>query len=266
MPELAEVKLTADYVNKSTQGKIFYQVRKNPSHKGKLFEVPKSFKIWAVSRGKEFKLHFEHDGGTESLIMTMGMSGHFKLTKTGEEIKNSHLMFDATDGTTLSFVDVRRFGKWKFGDWNPSRGPDPVHEYSEFTKNILENLDKREFSKPLNEVLMNQKYFNGIGNYLRCEIVYRLEDINPFAPARDAILSSKGGLLLSLCQEIPRRAYFLGGGNLYSWKTPEELEMDSSAEEWGDFMKCYKNPNMNSIIDGIGRRFWYEPKWDKKII
>lgn len=263
MPELAEVKLTADYVNRSTGGKIFTRVRKNPSHKGNIFQYPEKFKIWAVSRGKEFKLHFEHEDGTEILVMTMGMSGHFKLTKTGEEIRNSHLMFDATDGTTLSFVDVRRFGKWKFGDWNTSRGPDPVYEHEEFIKNIKENINKRDLAKPLHEVLMNQKYFNGIGNYLRAEIIYRLIDVNPFQPANKVILSQRGDLLLSLCREIPLRAYVLGGGNLYSWKTPEELESESTEAEWEKFMKCYKNPRMKSIIDGIGRRFWYESKWDK---
>jgi len=94
MPELAEVRLTADYVNKMVQGKKFTGVRKNPSHKGKLFEHPDLFQISAVSRGKEFKLLLEHDGGTEHLLMTMGMSGYFTLTPFGEEVKHSHLMFD----------------------------------------------------------------------------------------------------------------------------------------------------------------------------
>ena len=83
MPELAEVRLTADYVNRMVSEKTFLEVRKNPSHKGKLFEHPDSFRISAVSRGKEFKLLLEHSGGTEHLLMTMGMSGYFKVTPTG---------------------------------------------------------------------------------------------------------------------------------------------------------------------------------------
>jgi len=266
MPELAEVKLTSDYVNKMTLGKKFFRVRKNPDHKGKLFEHPELFEISSVSRGKEFKLLLKHEGGTESLIMTMGMSGHFKMTPTGGEIRNSHLMFDSMDGTTLSFVDVRRFGKWKFGDWNKLRGPDPVFEYDEFLTNIMNNLDRRDFSKPLHEVLMNQKYFNGIGNYLRAEIVYRLEDVNPFQPARDAILSSKGSQLLQLCKEIPHRAYVLGGGNLYSWETPDSVKPDPSLGSWDDFMKCYGNDGMTTVMDNIGRRFWFDPKWNNNLI
>lgn len=263
MPELAEVRLTADYVNKMVNGKKFARVRKNPSHKGKIFEHPELFEISAISRGKEFKLLLGHKEGVEHLLMTMGMSGYFKLTPFGEEVKHSHLMFDATDGTTLSFVDVRRFGKWGFGDWNKLRGPDPVQEHSQFISNIMENLNRKDFSKPLHEVLMNQKYFNGIGNYLRAEIVYRLEDVDPFQPAKEAILGPKGEMLLSLCREVPHQAYLLGGGNLYTWETPQELEIHTSLGSWTDWMKCYGNKEMFSEVDNIGRRFWYHPKWKK---
>ena len=263
MPELAEVRLTADYVNKMCKGKTFARVRKNPSHKGKLFPHPETFEISAVSRGKEFKLLLEHKGGTEHLLMTMGMSGYFKLTPFGEEIKHSHLMFDATDGTTLSFVDVRRFGKWGFNDWNKERGPDPVNQYDPFVKNVMDNINKPAFSKPLHVVLMNQKYFNGIGNYLRAEIVHRLQDVNPFQSARDAIQGPKGEMLLNLCKEIPHQAYLLGGGNLYTWETPQGLEIHTSLGSWTDWMKCYGNKEMSSEVDNIGRRFWFDPKWKK---
>jgi endonuclease VIII-like 1 len=244
MPELAEVRLTADYVNKMCEGKTFSGVRKNPSHKGKLFPHPELFEISAVSRGKEFKLLLEHSGGTEHLLMTMGMSGYFKLTPSGEEIKHSHLMFDSNDGTTLSFVDVRRFGKWGFNDWNKERGPDPVIEYKGFVENVMGNINKPAFTKPLHEVLMNQKYFNGIGNYLRAEIVHRLQDVNPFQPARDAIQGPKGEMLLNLCKDIPHQAYLLGGGNFCNpnqsiWKYKASNLFNSSRYSIGCFWKSF---------------------------
>jgi endonuclease VIII-like 1 len=42
-----------------------------------------------------------------------------------------------------------------------------------FSENVLVNIEKPVFNKPICEVLLNQKYFNGIGNYLRAEICYR---------------------------------------------------------------------------------------------
>lgn len=58
-------------------------------------------------------------------------------------------------------------------DWGLGRGPDPMEEYSSFRSNIDNNLDSRVFDKPICEVMLNQKYFNGVGNYLRAEILYR---------------------------------------------------------------------------------------------
>lgn len=43
-----------------------------------------------------------------------------------------------------------------------------------FRENVLSNLSDKAFDRPICEALLNQKYFNGIGNYLRAEILYRL--------------------------------------------------------------------------------------------
>lgn len=46
-------------------------------------------------------------------------------------------------------------------------------EHDEFKENILSNLEQPVFRRPICEVLLNQQYFNGIGNYLRAEVLYR---------------------------------------------------------------------------------------------
>ena len=67
-----------------------------------------------------------------------------------------------------------RFGKWRVSNsFTEDRGPDPVFEYPEFRANVLKNIDRRIFQKPICELLHNQKFFNGIGNYLRAEILFR---------------------------------------------------------------------------------------------
>ncbi|EOA92697.1 Endonuclease VIII-like 1, partial [Anas platyrhynchos] len=57
-------------------------------------------------------------------------------------------------------------------------------------ENVLKNLDDKAFDKPICEALLNQKYFNGIGNYLRAEILYRLK-IPPFEKARTVLEALK---------------------------------------------------------------------------
>ena len=76
MPELAELRLTADYINKSVSGLKFVNIRKNPVHKGKEIEAPfKFFNIIAESRGKELMLTLKNVDSDEKkyLLMTMGM-------------------------------------------------------------------------------------------------------------------------------------------------------------------------------------------------
>lgn len=258
MPELAELKLTADYINEMAEGLSFQRIVKNPEHKGQTVEVPfHKFLISAESRGKELrvKLKDAFSDNATFLIMNMGMSGHFVMTPLNEIPKHAHLIFYAHGSVALSFVDVRRFGKWKRSiNWSDNRGPDPTLERSDFVDNIINNIDKKAFQKPLYEALMDQKYFNGIGNYLRAEIIYRLENVNPFLPAKEQIL--KYPAILEMCENIPKLAYKKGGGSIKDWKNP------FTEEPSGKFMLCYGNKEMAQCIDRNGRRFWYDPKWD----
>lgn len=257
MPELAELKFTADYVNQVSEGQTYVRVEKNPVHKCDDLNIPfKKFRIKAVSKGKEMVLYFL-DKQSDQYIpvrITMGMSGHFKLTNTGQEPKHAHLKFYRSDGTTMSFVDVRRFGKWKQGvAWSENRGPDPTTEFDMFWTKVMTNLTK--LNKPLYEVLMDQKYFNGIGNYLRAEIIYRAGDVDPFLPA--GMQFARYPKLLELCRDIPLLAYAKGGGSIKDWDNPFG---DDSIQE--KFMLCYGNDKMSKRKDRNGRTFWYDPKWD----
>lgn len=261
MPELAELKLTADYVNLNSKGITYVNIEKNPEHKGANLEIPfKYFNVLAESQGKEIVMTIKDQDSDMSIPvrMTMGMSGHFKVTNTGSEPKHAHLKFYRKDGTTLSFVDVRRFGKWKQGEsWSSNRGPDPTTNFQDFVRNIKSNLHRKDFDKPIHEALMNQKWFNGIGNYLRAEIMYRV-DVNPFTSAREALTSNPE--IYQLCKILPMQAYKLGGGKIKDWENPFGKQIE--AESWSEFMQCYGNPTMSKITDKNGRTFWYDPKWD----
>jgi|TARA_B110000240_G_scaffold120721_1_gene134931 endonuclease VIII-like 1 len=257
MPELAELRLTADYINDSVDGLSFISVDKNPQHKCEDLEIPfKNFNIKAKSRGKEIVVSILDCYSDESIPIriTMGMSGYFSMTNTGNEAKHAHLKFNTTDGTTLSFVDVRRFGKWKQGvHWNDNRGPDPTTEFEEFKENINKNIHKASFNKPIYETLMDQKFFNGIGNYLRAEILYRIPTLNPNTSGRDALESHP--IILELCRDIPMMAYQKGGGSIKDWKNPFPNESNER------FFICYGVKGMAQIVDRNGRRFWFDTKW-----
>ena len=262
MPELAELKLTADYINSCSDGIKYVGISQTTNHKGSKIDIPYLFfKMSAVSRGKELiiKINDNDSKNSISIRMTMGMSGHFRLSNSTHEPKHSHIKFHRKDGTTLSFVDVRRFGKWKItDDWSSNRGPDPTLEFDEFKSNIMSNLHKKEFDKQIHLVLMNQRYFNGIGNYLRAEILYSI-NADPFTKARDYI-ESHGDRLFELCKQIPELAYVMGGGSIKDWINPFKSELEYPRTK-SDFFKCYNQPDMYQTVDKNGRRFWYNPKW-----
>jgi len=89
--------------------------------------------------------------------------------------KHAHLRFEAKDGSALCFVDPRRFGSWQVTEsWgsDEERGPDILLEYHDFVANIAKSLDNPAFDKAICVVMLDQRFFNGVGNYLRAEILF----------------------------------------------------------------------------------------------
>nr|XP_033776798.1 endonuclease 8-like 1 [Geotrypetes seraphini]XP_033776799.1 endonuclease 8-like 1 [Geotrypetes seraphini]XP_033776800.1 endonuclease 8-like 1 [Geotrypetes seraphini]XP_033776801.1 endonuclease 8-like 1 [Geotrypetes seraphini] len=286
MPEGPELHLASRYINRVCAGLIFSgkveksDVSKNP-------EVPfenAKYLISAVSRGKEVKLNLtpvkeeKKSGrlqGTKEpidIVFRFGMSGHFMLSPATELPKHAHLRFYTKDSPrqALCFVDMRRFGRWEApGTWQPDRGPCVMLEYEKFRENVLRNLAEKAFDRPICEALLNQKYFNGVGNYLRAEILHRLK-IPPFVKARTVLepllqqdqdaeltLSKKVKIkkenpdLLELCHSVPMEAIQLGPEGFY----PIRREDFSIYEKW---LQCYFVPGMKTLRDSSGRTIWFQ--------
>lgn len=268
MPELAEVRLTADFINRTSAGKRFFGVWKNPVHKlGGIDLSPyisdgEFFTLEAKSRGKELKIVATPESSEQfSFMFTLGMGGHFSFNEIANRAKHTHFSILSHDGNSeLEFVDVRRFGRWKIGDWNPDRSPDLTTEYESWKENIKNNINHKDFKKPFYEWLMNQRWINGYGNYLRAELVQRM-DVDPFLSASE-IITKNSEDFFHIAPKLPSEAYLLGGGQLYSWVNPFN-DGKIVPGEWDRWMKAYKNPNYYNLIDTGGRRFWYSPKWHK---
>lgn len=265
MPELAEIKIMSDHINNKCAHKDFFLVEKNPLHKSKtdlsllnqLLSV--GGKISSESRGKELRINFLNCQGERiSLFFMMGMSGNFKFGKDFEEPKHTHLKFISENNEFLFMYDLRRFARWKIAEeWNVKRGPCPVNEFNSFKTNILLNLQHRCFNKPAYEILMDQKYFNGIGNYLRAEIFGRINS-NPNEIARNFII--KNPILLDLCKQIPEEAYILGGGKLKDWYNNEQIIVEGLG--FKTWMQYYSNKNKCvAFKDSSNRTFWMDRKW-----
>lgn len=269
MPEGPELHMAARFINKVAEhhkfgGKIVKSAvsTKNPD----ISFSPKAYHIAAETRGKELKLFLEDKkaGGLKThVLFRFGMSGCFKLTEKKDLPKHAHLQFYTVDESpqqVLSFVDYRRFGRWEIeGDWGKNRGPDPIMDYDNFRLNVLDNLKAAAFDKPICEAMLDQKYFNGIGNYLRAEVLFRAE-IPPFRQAREVLeplseptVKMEGPDILQLCNLLATEVLSIDKGKNYD-PDSENSESETGFTSW---LRCYYVEGMNNLRDGKGRTIWF---------
>ena len=204
MPELPEVEIVKQSLNKKIKGKIINKVLiKNRNLRVK---IPRGFaaninlkKIVMVDRFAKY-LIIKLKGESFCLIH-LGMSGtiHIASIKNQNEISNTsfyqnpylpkkhnHILL-IFDKIKLIYNDPRRFGYFKFIenkkkliDFINKYGPEPFS--SKFNLEYLrKNLKKKE--KNIKNFLLDQNFVSGIGNIYASEILYRCK-INPLTKAK----------------------------------------------------------------------------------
>jgi len=277
MPEGPEIHMAARFINRvsalhSFTGKVVKSEvsLKNPDVD---FEAL-SYTISAEARGKELKVYLEDNkkkSNCARVLFRFGMSGCFQLTPASSLPKHAHLRFftPAKVGLALSFVDYRRFGRWELeGEWGRDRGPDPINEYAAFRDNILANLEKPEFKKPICQVMLNQKYFNGVGNYLRAEVLFRLE-VPPFSPAHEVLMplveqtvkKEEELDLLQLCNQLMREVLDLPdylNDDLSQEGSSRKGDDEDTYAPFSAWLRCYSKEGMKNLRDGNGRTIWFQ--------
>lgn len=255
MPEGPELKIMADFINQNTKGKVFdksFHVLKgnNPEK----FHLLDQFKIDAESFGKELILRFYSGPEIHKISVFMGMSGNWKWvpTENWNDTKFIRMRLDSTDGWSLILYGLYMGPKYKIGGFTGvKRGPDPTKDFRDFYDNVVDNLHKKAFDKPICEALLNQEFFNGVGNYLRSTILYYL-GVNPFEEARKVI--KENDKILPMCRDFIIKAYHLNGGQLSDWKNPFDVDADDF-KEWVFYQKGI------SCKDSSNRTFWFSEKW-----
>lgn len=262
MPEGPEVRIMSDFINHISKDNVY--VKSFHVERGNIcnpidIDVEK-FKLSSLTNGKELIVNIFDDKINIPVYVFMGMSGNWKYLPTSEceYVKHTRLRFDDINNMSLILYGGYMGPKYsinrKFG--GVKRGPDPVQDFEMFKRNILNNINKPIFDKPIFEVLLNQEYFNSIGNYLRSTILYYL-DVNPFQAAKNIILENPE--ILDLCRDIPIKSYEFGGGQLRDWKSPFNKD-HSDFDEWVYYKKGF------SCKDSNKRTFWFHPKWENKCI
>ena len=260
MPELPEVEIVKQSLNKSITGKIIKDILiKNRNLR---FKIPKNFekniikkKIIKVDRfSKHLILKFED---SSNLMIHLGMSGTIHLIHKSRKKnsitntsfyhspllpkKHNHVEIKI-DNFKLIYNDPRRFGYFSYfkndEDINKSfkkYGPEPFNPL--FNRNYIFNYFKNK-KKNIKNFLIDQNFVSGIGNIYASEILF-LCKILPFK-----VVSS---LSLSDCQKIShfskvvlRKAIEQGGSSIRDFKNT-----DGHKGSFQNSFKVYQREHLN---------------------
>ena len=257
MPEGPELRIMSDFISQKVKDitfKSFYKVEKNNTQSNPDTSIS-DFLITPLSYGKTLYLHLHNETQYVPVYIFMGMNGNWDWVETKNwESSNKfiRLRLESNEGHSLILYGGYMGPKWSLKAFTSKRGFDPTKEFEMFKKSIIDNLNKRAFDIPICESLLNQGYFNGIGNYLRSTILYYLKT-DPFKSARETIQDNPE--ILELCAEIPIISYHFNGGQLRDWKNP----LGKNSDEFHKWVYYQKGL---SCKDRFGRTFWFDPKWE----
>lgn len=190
MPEGPEVSLMAHLLNENFKDSILKDIKivsgryirhgipKEVSHfiKNKL---PSKI-IDVRTKGKFLYIEL---GNNLYITLSLGLTGHIIFT----ENKHTHYHFITNKGT-FYLEDMRNFATIHILTLSElekkliSIGPDLLHEKIS-DKLFIERIQKYP-NKPIASVLLEQKVFSGIGNYIRADALY-VAKISPFSLVKD---------------------------------------------------------------------------------
>lgn len=191
MPEGPEVKIITEQLNDKISNKKLLKVeilggryqKNGPPENYEDFVKNLPLQISQVNcKGKFIWFSLEKDW---SIWNTLSMSGGWSMTPA----KHSDVKF-VFDDFSIWFTDQRHFGTFKFcskcdelDSKLNSIGPDLLSDKSILCQNFVNKIKKYpKYALP--KILMEQKIFSGIGNYLKAEILY-LSKISPYRKILD---------------------------------------------------------------------------------
>lgn len=188
MPEGPEVRIIANQLNNLLSNKILTNYQPINTSYSISLSIPARL-LYVTSHGKKIIFVFNN----QILLSSLGMEGKWLLSPN----KYTQLIL-TFDGINIYYDDKRKFGKLKLvnsleklinkPDWmqltlDKYNLPDGLVPISKFNPDNIFNEIAKSIRK-IGDILLDQRYFNGIGNYIKSEALY-LAGISPHRPAND---------------------------------------------------------------------------------
>ena len=188
MPELPEVETIARGLQHKIAGKRIGRV---DLLRPKMALAPPGVDFVRALRGETIlrvtrraKYAVLHLKSGRALVTSLRMTGRLVVQDAAEEAyPYTKIVLNFTDGSRLSFADVRQFGRMRLvgpaEPWDAALGPEPLS--GDFTpKGFIGMLAERR--TPVKVLLLDQRRIAGIGNIYACEALWEAR-IRPSTPA-----------------------------------------------------------------------------------
>jgi formamidopyrimidine-DNA glycosylase len=246
MPELPEVELTVQSLNKLVKGRTIIAAellreRLAPFNSVTDFAERLSYSTinFVHRRGKH--ILFDLDNG-QTLITHLRMSGRFMLLPfERENPKYTHAVFYFADNARLAFQDQRHFGLMKIVETEnlleakelKKLAPEPFS--NEFNAKYFREILKTS-KKSLKEFLLDQTKVTGLGNIYASEAMF-LARVNPQMPASE-ISAKKANILFKKIRAVLAESIahgstmnvnpenidgsYYGGGYAFGWRVYDQ--------------------------------------------
>lgn len=181
MPELPEVETIKSQISNFLPlkiKKITFSNKTTRLIKQKDFTPKQGETIIDLSRKGKF-LIFKFDNPNHFIISHLGMSGSWRISDSKLDVdqgKHAHVVIE-TDKNVLSYIDPRRFGHIYFlnkknFEKKVSSFPMDISEPG-FNADHIKSIFTIHPKKILKILLLDQKKFSGIGNYIASEVCAR---------------------------------------------------------------------------------------------
>lgn len=244
MPEGPELLLSADYIRPLLQERTI--IKAYPTNNSRYaITLPEGYVAFQnyIDQGQcqvqdvqvKGKFMFWQFSDNWSLWCTFGMSGRMSPQRDHHPC----FVFQLDNSTEMVFDDTRHFGTIKFSN-NPQALTAKLNELGWDALSQPLDINRRNWiknklfrsNKTIVEILMDQKIFCGVGNYIKCESLY-VSGLSPWRLGK----SLNHDDIDRLCQAIVNvvnTSYQQRGATILTYKTADGAEGD-----YANFFKVY---------------------------
>ncbi|AKH21614.1 endonuclease VIII [Sedimenticola thiotaurini] len=214
MPEGPEIRRAADQVAEALQGRPLRRVRVGQGYLKPLISALTGQRVIRVDTlGKAMLTRF--DNGltlyTHNQLYGRWKTGPADLPADGRRQLRIALVTDRSAAHLYSATTIELLNDQQVGDhpFLSRLGPDILHPETDKAC-LLERLSRNTFrNRRLGQLLTDQSFVAGLGNYLRCEILF-VSGLHPDLRPTDCHPAQLESLTDALL-ELPARSYHSGG-------------------------------------------------------